>query len=487
MSIAGDTQPRVPGFNSYSETVLSMRKAGITIPVVNSGAGAGPLSTSSLVNISAATNINGSFEISTPFDRILIGATGQVIIGNNIPATSGASSIYIGNSARITGGGIGGDHVAIGTSATIATGGATIYRAVAIGQGATASTTDATSIRGTCSSSNGIAIRGTVNTGATNSIAIGVSSSVAASSTGATAIGDSASAGANNAVAIRGTSSATDGIAIRGTVNTGATNSIAIGNGSSVAASSTGAIAIGASAAANANAAVAIGGTANVFGGIAISGTVAANSFNSIVVGKGSSVSANCVEAIAIGSECVANESNTIVLGGGASVNHRGSVCIGYGCLSDFSGQYSLVSGGFTFGSTTVSSSTIPMWMTTTTDTPTNLATSTGVYTTTPTGTLICTNNSTYIFEVDIVAKAASNAGAAAYNLKFAFDRQGSAATVEISALSKTILYTRGTTTGWDVTATANTTTGVPDITVTGAAGTTIRWVGNVKMTKVAH
>ena len=439
MSIAGDTSPRIPGFNSYSETVLSPRRSGIawqvatnpgnaTVPTA-SGSGSIAIGPGSATGIGSIVIGSGTSANST---SIAIGPA----------AVFGTNSIGIGAATAGVSNNIGNENIAIGNGAICAIN-ASVGSAGSVCIGLNARTSSALNA---------------VNTG--NSTAVGTSAlAVADNSTG---IGRSANALAASSTALGHSS----------TVNTGATSSTAVGSSATVATNATSAVALGASASAGGNNAVAIRGTATPADSIAIRGTVNTGATNSIAIGVSSSVSTSATSAIAIGDSAVT-----------ASVN---SQAIGALANTEFQGQINLCNARFATNND-IATSTVPMYMTTTTAAATNLATGAGAAATTPTGTLVCTNNSTYIFEVDIVAKSASNAGAAAWNLKFAFDRQGSAATSEISALSKTIMYTRGTTTGWDVTATADTTNGRPNITVTGAAATTIRWVGNVKMTKVAH
>lgn len=378
MSIAGDTQARVPGFFSAPETVISPRKSGFAWQTAQiSGALTQPV----------ATGLN------------------SISIGN-APAT-GANSISIGS----------------GTASGSA--------AIQIGSGT--------------SSSNSIGIGTSITSSGAGSVAIG--SGIGGAATG------------NGSVSINGNSTAQSSITIGG------------------------------------NAAA----SASAIGGIAIGSNAQNSAANSIGIGAGSFVGSSAGQGIAIGNNCQVNSANCVAIGrssngSGAqgisigessSCTGAGAVSIGYSSRTDFDGQINICNAAFAAGGD-IMTGFVPMYVQTTTAATTELRTSVGTTTTSPTGNIACTNFSTYIFDVDIVARSVGSTGVAAYNLKFAFNRNANAASSTISSLSKTILYTLGTTTGWDVTATADTTNGRPNISVIGAASTTIRWVANAKLTKVA-
>ena len=166
------------------------------------------------------------------------------------------------------------------------------------------------------------------------------------------------------------------------------------------------------------------------------------------------------------------------------------ATCLGIGATADFPGESVINNGAFaTYGDCKVGLFTSRM--TTTNATPTEVGTTqasvSGVGTA-PTQRIACSLNSTYLFDCHIVARNTGSAGnAAAWTLQFAINVDGTASTTAISSLVKSQIYTVGTTTGWDVTATADTTNGRPNISVTGAAATTIRWVCSIRMTKVSN
>jgi hypothetical protein len=107
----------------------------------------------------------------------------------------------------------------------------------------------------------------------------------------------------------------------------------------------------------------------------------------------------------------------------------------------------------------------------------------------TPNGSFIAlVNDSTYMFDCDIVARnTATDAESKVLNLKFGIRRGAAAAnTALIGTPTKTVYGEDSGTSTWDVNVTADTTNGRPNISVTGEASKTIRWVANIRMTKVS-
>jgi hypothetical protein len=91
------------------------------------------------------------------------------------------------------------------------------------------------------------------------------------------------------------------------------------------------------------------------------------------------------------------------------------------------------------------------------------------------------------MFDCDIIARnTGDDTQSAAWNLKFAI-RRGAAAsnTTLIGSPVKTVFGQDTGATNWNVTVTADTTNGRPNISVTGEASKTIFWVANIRMTKV--
>lgn len=239
-----------------------------------------------------------------------------------------------------------------------------------------------------------------------------------------------------------------------------------------IAAGTSGAIAIGSSASAGGAGGVAIGPSAN------------AASTNTVSIGSGSSTSGT--GAIGIGGS--AGATNSVALGAASSVGSKaGGVAVGYQSLCDFIGEIAFGTGNFSSaGDAKVSY--VPMLMTTTNATPTEMSTMAGANATAPTNRIILTNNSTYIFDCQIVARqSTTGTDYAAFQLTFLITREANAAATALvgTPVATSIAATAGAAT-WTCGVTADTTNGRPNISVTGAAATTIRWVANIRMTKVS-
>lgn len=381
MSIAGDTQARVPGFYSQPQTVLSVKRAGLSVPILSNPNTIRP-------NVLATNMALGNSVSSLSANTIQIGDT------LSIPAVNSSYCIQIGNTITTNGAGSGFGYgpIYIGTNIVGPTSGGS--GSIVIGGGCNFTT-------GSMGSS-AIVIGNSINHAGSNSVVIGPLNTNRASDQSITlGYGNTSGINTNNCQLVGALNSA--GVAVQ--------RGIAFGNSNTV------------------------------------------NSY-SVCVG----------------------DNNT------SSIN---GVSIGALATNDFQGQVNICNARFA-NAGDIMTGFVPMYVQTTTGATTELRTGAGSATTSPTGNISCTNFSTYIFDVDIVARSVGSASVAAYNLKFAFNRNANAASSTISTLSKTILYTIGTVTGWDVTATANTTNGRPNISVTGAAATTINWVANVRMTKVA-
>ena len=244
--------------------------------------------------------------------------------------------------------------------------------------------------------------------------------------------------------------------------------SIAIGSASNAATDRS--IAIGASASATAAYAVAILGTASGSSALGIRGN--ASGASSVSIGNNTSSSGNF--ALAIGGEAVASREGSVALGGFSR--------------TDWNGEVSIAAGQFISAQNSARLSLSTHWMQTTTATPTELGTGGLANTNTPTDRIILTNDSSYIFDCDIIARnTGTDTESSAWNLKFAIRRGTNAAsTALIGSATKTVIGQDSGTTGWDVSVTADTTNGRPKIEVTGEASKTIRWVANIRMTKVS-
>jgi|688.fasta_scaffold31251_9 hypothetical protein len=273
-----------------------------------------------------------------------------------------------------------------------------------------------------------------------------------------------------------------------------------------------GSIAIGSNAVSTYSGAIRIGNAPNNNDTTQIQGAKGANS---IAIGQstrssgghaiaiGTSAIGGAVGAIAIGQSANPSGSYSIGLGGGVTVTGNYSLAIGYGSLiecsavannsvaigiaakTEFNGEFTYGTGAFSLAGDAKSS-----WfgLLTTTTSATSLELGTGSSATAVhTNRLVLSNDSTYMFDVDIVARnTATDTESAAWNLKFAIRRGTNAAsTTLIGTPVKTIFGQDTGTTTWDISVVADTTNGRPNISVTGEAAKTIRWVGNARMTKV--
>lgn len=96
-------------------------------------------------------------------------------------------------------------------------------------------------------------------------------------------------------------------------------------------------------------------------------------------------------------------------------------------------------------------------------------------------------NYTTWLYRVHIVARRTDATDeSAAYDFFGCIDRQANAASTALAgAVSKNVVHEDDAT--WDANITADTTNGALLITVTGAAGKTIRWVAHVELTEVTN
>ena len=267
-------------------------------------------------------------------------------------------------------------------------------------------------------------------------------------------------------------------VATRGAANETAptaTGDRSIAMGPAASATNTSAIAIGrgASASGSAGVAIGLGGAASAANSIGILGNCSGQ--------YSIAMNANCSGAysIVLGQQVTA-KNNVIFLTGGTFGSSWG----------DFDGQISFSTGYWDTGTTAdqpVTVTFVPAWQTSTDATPIELGCGTN-NSNTPTNRIALANDSSYIFDCDIIARnTATDTQSSAWNLKFAIRRGAAAAnTALIGSATKTVIGQDSGTTGWDVSVTADTTNGRPKIEVTGEASKTIRWVANIRMTKVS-
>lgn len=371
--------------------------------------------------------------------------------------------------------------------------------------------------------------------GLTNSIAMGSAVAITGN-TNQVAIGSGITSSGqyniNIGTTINNTSSGNNNtlIGYNLTNNSTGTNSVAIGTGISVGGNAA-AVAIGSGCTVNAYGVV-IGSSATGSGSdtvaIGRSSYVAPGAINGVAVGRyttafdGVSIgpnahsgqNANTTMGIAIGTSSTANTTSTytntgpiaigyasnatvttanstgaIALGAFAKGQRAGAIAIGANANVDFAGEINICNAQFAAASD-IHTSNFPLYQTTTTATATELGVTLGAASTTTSSYIVLTNASTYMFNIDVVARKSTTGGDfAMWNVQFGITRDATAATTTLigTPIKNTIGMSAGAATaGWDITVTADTTNGRPAINVTGQTGTTIRWVANVRMTKVA-
>ena len=236
-------------------------------------------------------------------------------------------------------------------------------------------------------------------------------------------------------------------------------------------------------------------------GSLSIAGGVSSIGVNATCVGNGANATGS--RGTSFGYGATASGSFSTALGAGTAATAQHTVCVGYSATTtnagsmffgtgtnvntDFVGQILFKTGAFASDASALISFVIP-YIVTTDATPTELKTGDGTSTSSPTGVIVLTNDSSYIFDCDIIARnTATDTQSSAWNLKFAIRRGTNAAsTALIGSATKTVIGQDSGTTGWDVSVTADTTNGRPNISVTGEASKTIRWVANIRMTKVS-
>lgn len=273
-------------------------------------------------------------------------------------------------------------------------------------------------------------------------------------------------------------------------------------------------VAIGYGTIVNSNS-VAIGYLANGNNGTAIgkSATVNASSV-AISAGANTATSSGAGQiVIAAGSSLSAGTAyGNVLLGAGNSTNTNNSAYVSaVGANSLYSPPDSGVHGGFnvgsygkmeqsgslnyTFGTFSeggdMGCSLLVGRMQTTNNTPTEIgfpnSQANCQTNTAPGGRVIISDNSAYIFDCDIVARQGTTGDTSVWNLKFVIKRgANAAATALLGSPTATLIAQDSGASAWTVGVTADTTNGRPKIELTGEASKTIRWVANIRKTKVS-
>lgn len=171
--------------------------------------------------------------------------------------------------------------------------------------------------------------------------------------------------------------------------------------------------------------------------------------------------------------------------GNASGTSTSNSTGIGPYANAEFNGEMAF-SNGYASAVNDTKISMYPAWTQTTDATSTEIGVG-GIAVAAPTDYIALTNDSTYMFNIDLIAR---NTGAddesAAWNVQFAIRRGTDASTTAlIGSVTKTVIGKDTNASTWDVAVTADTTNGRPAIAVTGEASKTIRWVATIRSTKV--
>ena len=216
---------------------------------------------------------------------------------------------------------------------------------------------------------------------------------------------------------------------------------------------------------------------------------------NSVAMGE--SAKATGDRAVAIGDRTIATGIVSIALAPRAEASGTGALALGYNSLA--SGNYSTAIGLFgqslQYGKVVTAgggfaargdaqTGTFVLRSDTTNATAEALTTNNGTAGTT--NQVILPNNSAFAFTGTIVARQQASGGtaSAAWEIKGLIRREGSAGTTVLVNSATTIL---DNTPAWGMAMTADTTNGGLAITVTGAAGTNIRWVATINTSEVTY
>jgi len=244
-------------------------------------------------------------------------------------------------------------------------------------------------------------------------------------------------------------------------------------------------IAIGAGANASLDAGISIGqgATTAQTGGISIGAGNAGSGGNSIIIANGGNLNGavnatSLGTAGSLGATWTASSHNAMAFGPNAVPDGIGHICYTNGVFASTAGT--ALGGMYLLRMQTADATVTELAMTLD-------GTNAQLNSATPSGYITLTNNSTYIFDCDIVArKSTTGTDYSAWNVKFCINREANAAsTALVGSVTTTVIGQTAGASAWAITTTADTTNGRPAIKVTGQAATTIRWVANIRVTKV--
>jgi hypothetical protein len=201
-----------------------------------------------------------------------------------------------------------------------------------------------------------------------------------------------------------------------------------------------------------------------------------ANNLSSIVAGGRLNVASGDYSAIGGGREHIANSAFSTV-SGGAYGSTRG--VIGYHAFPACNGPILPVPGGLSQAGLLV------LGAETTDATPTVIRSNTSAASTT--NQLILPNNSAYYFKGSVIANVTGAGATKSWTFDGQIKRGANAAATTLTGSTVSSPYADAGASTWAAALTADTTNGGLAVTVTGQAGTTIRWVCKLETTEVAY
>tara|TARA_R110000737_G_scaffold115386_3_gene148249 strand:+ start:2402 stop:4432 length:2031 start_codon:yes stop_codon:yes gene_type:complete len=228
---------------------------------------------------------------------------------------------------------------------------------------------------------------------------------------------------------------------------------------------------------------------------IAMGGLAKATSTSNVSIGYntlvtatyGVSIGSVCTSsgtyATTIGNNNTASDFGSVAIGRFCSSSENDSVAMGFRSKSDIIGKFSFAS-GYLGAVGDAQTGTFVLRSDTTDATAEALTTNNSTAGTT--NQVILPNNSAFAFSGTIVARqsAATGTASAAWKIEGLIRREGSAGTTVLVNSANTVL---DNTPAWGMALTADTTNGGLAITVTGAAGTNIRWVATINTSEVTY
>jgi len=201
-----------------------------------------------------------------------------------------------------------------------------------------------------------------------------------------------------------------------------------------------------------------------------------ANNLSSVVAGGRLNVASGDYSAVGGGREHIANSAFSSV-SGGAYGSTRG--VIGYHAFPACNGPIVPVPGGLSQAGLLV------LGAETTDATPTVIRSNTSAASTT--NQLILPNNSAYYFKGSVIANVTGAGDTKSWTFDGQIKRGANAAATTLTGSTVSSPYADAGASTWAAALTADTTNGGLAVTVTGQAGTTIRWVCKLETTEVTY